>query len=244
MRNQSAKNLQLYQFISRPENRASSAAYSSQSDVRAVPQPITEHGYQSRGSGSAVASALASHQGHPGSIPGWSAPGSSHVGIVLDNTACRRAFSGYSRFPVLAFQRRSILGPHFMSCPGMTGNYGSQLESPSLGGCCLALGPPPPPWSQETCLQQTEVLRYPTEDKCTSPLQVFACLSKDTGGCVGDVGAGAKEAGNAGNCVLGVTAEEVDGAVPFVADRAALVAVDDGSDVGVTAEEDDGTIST
>ncbi|KAJ8881410.1 hypothetical protein PR048_017891 [Dryococelus australis] len=35
--------------------------------------------------------------------------------------------------PTLAFQRRSILGSHFMSCPGMTGTYGSQLESQSLG---------------------------------------------------------------------------------------------------------------
>ncbi|KAJ8880471.1 hypothetical protein PR048_016941 [Dryococelus australis] len=32
----------------------------------------------------------------------------------------------------LEFQRRSILGSQFMSCPGMTGTYGSQLESPSL----------------------------------------------------------------------------------------------------------------
>ncbi|KAJ8887577.1 hypothetical protein PR048_013794 [Dryococelus australis] len=42
-------------------------------------------------------------------------------------------FLGGARFPALAFQRRSILGSHFMSCPGMTGIYGSQLESPSLG---------------------------------------------------------------------------------------------------------------
>ncbi|KAJ8866413.1 hypothetical protein PR048_032256 [Dryococelus australis] len=38
------------------------------------------------------------------------------------------------------FQRRYIRGSHFMSCSGMTGIYGSQLESPSLGECCLALG--------------------------------------------------------------------------------------------------------
>ncbi|KAJ8870233.1 hypothetical protein PR048_029251 [Dryococelus australis] len=40
---------------------------------------------------------------------------------------------GFSRgarvSPALAFQRRFILGSHFMSCPGMTGTYGSQLES-------------------------------------------------------------------------------------------------------------------
>ncbi|KAJ8883480.1 hypothetical protein PR048_015324 [Dryococelus australis] len=44
---------------------------------------------------------------------------------------------GFSRStpvsPALAFQRRSVIGSHFMSCPGMTGTYGSQLESPSLG---------------------------------------------------------------------------------------------------------------
>ncbi|KAJ8895593.1 hypothetical protein PR048_000929 [Dryococelus australis] len=45
--------------------------------------------------------------------------------------------------PALAFQHCSILGSHFMSCSGMTDTYGSQLESPSLGECCLALGPPP-----------------------------------------------------------------------------------------------------
>ncbi|KAJ8893637.1 hypothetical protein PR048_006237 [Dryococelus australis] len=49
--------------------------------------------------GRAVASALASHQGDPGLIPGKFAPEFSHAGIVLDDAACRRAFSGYSRFP-------------------------------------------------------------------------------------------------------------------------------------------------
>ncbi|KAJ8897511.1 hypothetical protein PR048_002858 [Dryococelus australis] len=54
---------------------------------------------------------------------------------------------GFSRgtpvSPAPAFQRRSIQGSHFMLCSGTTGTYGSQLESPSLGGCCLALGLPP-----------------------------------------------------------------------------------------------------
>ncbi|KAJ8883192.1 hypothetical protein PR048_015032 [Dryococelus australis] len=36
-------------------------------------------------------------------------------------------------YPALACQRRSILGSHFMPCPGMTGTYGSQLESPRYG---------------------------------------------------------------------------------------------------------------
>ncbi|KAJ8873355.1 hypothetical protein PR048_026989 [Dryococelus australis] len=43
--------------------------------------------------GGAVARALDSHHGDLGSIPGF-----SHVGIVLDDSACRRVFSGYSRF--------------------------------------------------------------------------------------------------------------------------------------------------
>ncbi|KAJ8886471.1 hypothetical protein PR048_012682 [Dryococelus australis] len=34
----------------------------------------------------------------------------------------------------LAFQRRSILGSHFMSCSGTTGTYGSRLESPGHCG--------------------------------------------------------------------------------------------------------------
>ncbi|KAJ8894054.1 hypothetical protein PR048_006664 [Dryococelus australis] len=49
--------------------------------------------------GGVVASALASHPGDTGSIPGGLAPGFLHVGIVLDDAACRRAFSGHSRFP-------------------------------------------------------------------------------------------------------------------------------------------------
>ncbi|KAJ8871717.1 hypothetical protein PR048_028049 [Dryococelus australis] len=87
----------------------------------------------------AVARALAAHHGDPGPIPGGLTPGSSHVGAVLEDAACRRAFSGHSRFPRPC---RSILGPHFMSCPGLriTGHLRSQLESPSLGECCIVLG--------------------------------------------------------------------------------------------------------
>ncbi|KAJ8881273.1 hypothetical protein PR048_017749 [Dryococelus australis] len=54
---------------------------------------------QQRGSVGAVARALASHHGGPGSIPGRFTPGFSHVGIVLDNAACWLVFSGYSHFP-------------------------------------------------------------------------------------------------------------------------------------------------
>ncbi|KAJ8873918.1 hypothetical protein PR048_024754 [Dryococelus australis] len=50
------------------------------------------------GRGGAVASAPASHLGDPGSITGRFAPGFSHVGIMLDDAAVRRAFSGNSSF--------------------------------------------------------------------------------------------------------------------------------------------------
>ncbi|KAJ8874324.1 hypothetical protein PR048_025170 [Dryococelus australis] len=42
---------------------------------------------------------LAPQQGEPGSIPGGAAPGFSHVGIVPDDVAGRRVFSGISSFP-------------------------------------------------------------------------------------------------------------------------------------------------
>ncbi|KAJ8884706.1 hypothetical protein PR048_016564 [Dryococelus australis] len=84
-------------------------------------------------SGGGVARALASHHGDLGSMPGGLTPGFPHVGIVLDDAAFRWVFSGYSRFPALAFLRHSILGSHFMVCLGMTGTYGSQLKSPLLG---------------------------------------------------------------------------------------------------------------
>ncbi|KAJ8897209.1 hypothetical protein PR048_002555 [Dryococelus australis] len=81
-----------------------------------------------------ILTALASHHGDPGSILAGFTPGFSHVGIVLGDSACRRVFLGVLPFPpALAFERRSILGSHFMSCPGMMGTYGSQLESSSLG---------------------------------------------------------------------------------------------------------------
>ncbi|KAJ8894052.1 hypothetical protein PR048_006662 [Dryococelus australis] len=60
---------------------------------------VTPTKYLFRGSGGALAGAPASHQGDTGSIPGGFAPRFSHVGIVLDDAACRRAFSRNSRFP-------------------------------------------------------------------------------------------------------------------------------------------------
>ncbi|KAJ8883924.1 hypothetical protein PR048_015779 [Dryococelus australis] len=74
------------------------------------------------GSSGAVVSALVSHHGDPGPIPGGFAPGFSHVGIVLDDATCRRALSGNTPgSPALELQRRSIPAPHLMSCSGMTG---------------------------------------------------------------------------------------------------------------------------
>ncbi|KAJ8878547.1 hypothetical protein PR048_019125 [Dryococelus australis] len=63
-------------------------------------QFVEKIGDITRGSGGAVARALASHHGAPASIPGGLTPGFSHVGFVLDGAACRRVFSGNSRFPL------------------------------------------------------------------------------------------------------------------------------------------------
>ncbi|KAJ8882329.1 hypothetical protein PR048_014131 [Dryococelus australis] len=54
------------------------------------------------GGGGAVARALASHHGDPGSIPGGLTPEFSHVGLVVYDAVYQRIlriFSGYSRFP-------------------------------------------------------------------------------------------------------------------------------------------------
>ncbi|KAJ8886198.1 hypothetical protein PR048_012407 [Dryococelus australis] len=51
------------------------------------------------GRGVMVDRLLVSHQGEPGSIPGGVALGFSHVGIVPEDAASRRAFSGISHFP-------------------------------------------------------------------------------------------------------------------------------------------------
>ncbi|KAJ8867213.1 hypothetical protein PR048_031008 [Dryococelus australis] len=69
---------------------------------------------QRESSGGAVVSLLASHHGDPGSIPAGSLP---------DHRMWESCWT---------MKRRSILGPHFMSCPGMTGIYGSQLETPTM----------------------------------------------------------------------------------------------------------------
>ncbi|KAJ8880583.1 hypothetical protein PR048_017053 [Dryococelus australis] len=60
---------------------------------------------------------LASHQGELGSIPGGVAPGFSHVGIVPDDTAGRRVFSGISRFPlphIPALHHTHLISPSSM----------------------------------------------------------------------------------------------------------------------------------
>ncbi|KAJ8880530.1 hypothetical protein PR048_017000 [Dryococelus australis] len=74
------------------------------------------------GRGGRAAGLPASHRGESGSTPGRVTPGSSQVGIVPDDAASRRVFSGIYRPPppALAFQRRSILTlfhPHRLSRP-------------------------------------------------------------------------------------------------------------------------------
>ncbi|KAJ8893881.1 hypothetical protein PR048_006482 [Dryococelus australis] len=51
--------------------------------------------------GGAVARALVSHQGDLSSIPGGFTPGFSHVGILLDDAACRAGFLGVLPLPPL-----------------------------------------------------------------------------------------------------------------------------------------------
>ncbi|KAJ8881014.1 hypothetical protein PR048_017487 [Dryococelus australis] len=53
-----------------------------------------------RGGGGVVVRLLTSCRDEPGSIPGGVTPGISHVGIVPDNAAGRRVFTGYFPFPV------------------------------------------------------------------------------------------------------------------------------------------------
>ncbi|KAJ8898064.1 hypothetical protein PR048_003424 [Dryococelus australis] len=58
-------------------------------------------GVMERGSDTGDSNALlAFYQGEPGSIPSGLAPGFSHVGILQDDAAGRRVFSGISRFPL------------------------------------------------------------------------------------------------------------------------------------------------
>ncbi|KAJ8885846.1 hypothetical protein PR048_012052 [Dryococelus australis] len=65
-------------------------------------------------SGGTVAKVLASHHGDLGSIPGGFIPRFSCRTMPLAGRFSR----GTPASPFLAFQHRSILGSHFMSCPG------------------------------------------------------------------------------------------------------------------------------
>ncbi|KAJ8874454.1 hypothetical protein PR048_025303 [Dryococelus australis] len=56
---------------------------------------------------------LASHEGEPGSIPGRVTPGFSQLGIMLDDAAGRRVFSGIFRFPCPFIP--VLLHPHLAS---------------------------------------------------------------------------------------------------------------------------------
>ncbi|KAJ8865959.1 hypothetical protein PR048_033483 [Dryococelus australis] len=98
-----------------------------------------KHGAE--GSGGAVARALASHHVDPGLIPGGFTPGFSHVGIVLDDAACRWVFSGYSSFPRPCIP--ALLHPR-VSFHVVSGDdrllWVPSGKSPSLGEFCLALG--------------------------------------------------------------------------------------------------------
>ncbi|KAJ8884003.1 hypothetical protein PR048_015859 [Dryococelus australis] len=96
-------------------------------------------------------SLVSSHQGEVGSISGGVAPGFLHVGIVPDDIAGRRVFSGISRFPILSFQHCSILTslPNRLSRPRVkyslghkdSTGQGSELISSGIGGSGCILTP-------------------------------------------------------------------------------------------------------
>ncbi|KAJ8879806.1 hypothetical protein PR048_020414 [Dryococelus australis] len=65
--------------------------------IRSPPSWIP--GFKSRRGRTHFRNPFTFHQGELGSIPGRAAPGFSHVGIVSDDAASRRDFSGISRFP-------------------------------------------------------------------------------------------------------------------------------------------------
>ncbi|KAJ8866360.1 hypothetical protein PR048_032203 [Dryococelus australis] len=65
------------------------------------------HTCYSTGHGGLAVSVLTSHQGKPGSTPGWATPGLLHVGIVPDNTARWRVLSGISHFLAFSVRRCS-----------------------------------------------------------------------------------------------------------------------------------------
>ncbi|KAJ8885662.1 hypothetical protein PR048_011860 [Dryococelus australis] len=82
-----------------------------------------------RSGGAAVCALAPPPQPDQGSISGEFVPGFSNVGIVLDDAACRRVFSGYSLSPTLAVQYRSILESNFMSCSGTTAPTGPSWKA-------------------------------------------------------------------------------------------------------------------
>ncbi|KAJ8887757.1 hypothetical protein PR048_013975 [Dryococelus australis] len=224
--------------------------------------------FTSWGCGGVAVRLLASHEGEPGSIPGRVTPGFPQVGILPDDAVGWWVFSGISRFPhpcILALL-------HFHLISRSSALKTSMLRSAQTFQLCSSLCHTTKP-TERMYMQEVwgsmagGPIKLPTRPalvRSTSAHLVSHWFRQRLGWPCGDVVAGAKEACNTRNCVLGtsakkfddsiedfvgVTAEEVDGTVPSVDDRAALVAVDAGSDVvdaasdvGVTAEEVDGTV--
>ncbi|KAJ8876213.1 hypothetical protein PR048_024123 [Dryococelus australis] len=81
---------------------------------RAKLQPIVEHRSSSMSRGGEVVRLLASHLGELNSIPGGVVPGFSYVGVVQDDAAGQRVFSGISHFPrpcILALLHTHLTSP-------------------------------------------------------------------------------------------------------------------------------------
>ncbi|KAJ8870463.1 hypothetical protein PR048_029485 [Dryococelus australis] len=93
------------------------------------------HNNSPYGSGDAVARALASDHGDPGSIPSRFTPGFLHVGIVLGDAVCRQVFSGYSHFPhpCIPAPLHPRVPLHVMSRPGWKACHLKSVASPWFG---------------------------------------------------------------------------------------------------------------
>ncbi|KAJ8869015.1 hypothetical protein PR048_030561 [Dryococelus australis] len=123
------------------------------------------------GRGGVFVTPLASHQVAPGSIPGVAAPGFSHVGILPDDAAGRRIFSGISLPPTPASRRCSMLT--LLSCPlgiGLVFILTLISHFRFRAGMMSSGARPPHP---DNCLT-------------TYPLQVLLFLHWDYSGCVVD----------------------------------------------------------
>ncbi|KAJ8876847.1 hypothetical protein PR048_021294 [Dryococelus australis] len=182
-------------------------------------------------------------------FPGRITPGFSHVGIVPDDDAGRWNFARASPVsPTLKFWHCSILTSiTLIGSQDLAGHFQTLCRAGCVAPTPANVCGDRSPKSDDVTRRKINIFKLPLpptpraapvptghDSKPELPRNKLARNQlrhggKDSDGPVGDVGAGAKEAGNSGNDVLGTTPEEVDGTAPFVDDR-------------VTSEDVDGTI--